>query len=709
MMMHLQTSVSRIQCILVQCSALQAYPKYNCDDDTTVNRMDRIYLSVWFFSCCWSMLLSCSQANYNGLTNGILNISFLLLCVSLFYTGSIYLAPSSLKGHPGLGLFTTRNIDEGETIMPRRDGISIPVTDTYNGNEDKVNGLHEFHQLHGEYWWARGVPDHVAYEAKDIMDFQLAFGSLPNHHCLLDSLDPVYPAPFYNDQILNRFHDPGAGAISYDMGRAFLASRDIKANEELFMSYGYCHRDSETGKQHDWVDEIPMLEDYNDAAQIIWKHWGSSGHDLDAPIPKPTKNVNKHVLRLIPDTVRALAPDFGKMAFNAADVVELLARNIAATPRTTDWIVENGMCMENLLPVQSEVKDAGEGAVAQFALHKGEIIAPVMLLHIMNHDALSEFDYYSQEVVRTQLLMNYCMGHAESTVLLCPHTNAVMVNHCSTRAKDSPCKDKGPNAKYQWSTGWDPTSDLWRSTNKTLGELGSEYRRVLSMELVALRDIEPGEEVYVDYGTEWEEAWEKHVAEWVPPPSLPPQEGTWITAKEANDNAESVLEEFISGDLRKKVNRPHLFTGCYYYASKHDKDKIYRKPNQKWKSMSDEYILDSYSDDGSEYVTDYTSHSDHSYWPCSVLYEEEKENGDSSNSATYTVRIHQSHWDRTLPWAENGVPRILTNYPRDSIHFFVRPYESDQHLERAFRYPMAIPDDIFPEHWKNKNQQAEKA
>ena len=49
-----------------------------------------------------------------------------------------------------------------------------------------------------------------------------------------------------------------------------------------------------------WVDEIPMLEDYDDAAHIIWKHWGISGHDLDAPIPKPAKNVSKHVLRLIP-------------------------------------------------------------------------------------------------------------------------------------------------------------------------------------------------------------------------------------------------------------------------------------------------------------------------------------------------------------------------------------------------------------------------
>jgi hypothetical protein len=41
-------------------------------------------------------------------------------------------------------------------------------------------------------------------------------------------------ASAYDDTILNRFKNPGAGAISYHVGRYFKASRDIEAGEELF-------------------------------------------------------------------------------------------------------------------------------------------------------------------------------------------------------------------------------------------------------------------------------------------------------------------------------------------------------------------------------------------------------------------------------------------------------------------------------------------
>merc|ERR1712226_573657 len=39
----------------------------------------------------------------------------------------------------------------------------------------------------------------------------------------------------------------------------------------------------------------------------------------------------------------------------------------------------------------------------------------------------------------------------------------------------------------------------------------------LVMELYALRNIEPGEELFLDYGDEWEEAWNEHVRNWQPP------------------------------------------------------------------------------------------------------------------------------------------------------------------------------------------------
>jgi len=38
------------------------------------------------------------------------------------------------------------------------------------------------------------------------------------------------------------------------------------------------------------------------------------------------------------------------------------------------------------------------------------------------------------------------------------------------------------------------------------------------MEVIATRDIQPHEEVLMDYGAEWEEAWDEHVMNFQPPP-----------------------------------------------------------------------------------------------------------------------------------------------------------------------------------------------
>jgi SET domain-containing protein len=36
-------------------------------------------------------------------------------------------------------------------------------------------------------------------------------------------------------------------------------------------------------------------------------------------------------------------------------------------------------------------------------------------------------------------------------------------------------------------------------------------------EFVALRDIQEGEEILINYGQEWQDAWDAHVAKWTPP------------------------------------------------------------------------------------------------------------------------------------------------------------------------------------------------
>ena len=97
-----------------------------------------------------------------------------------------------------------------------------------------------------KYVWNYGVPDHNRYDhPPDMVDFQPGFGSLPNHHCLLASLDqgPTAKYPPYSDGLLFLDHNntklrrhgesPGTGAFSYSLGRDFYATRDLQAGEEI--------------------------------------------------------------------------------------------------------------------------------------------------------------------------------------------------------------------------------------------------------------------------------------------------------------------------------------------------------------------------------------------------------------------------------------------------------------------------------------------
>ncbi|KAL7564516.1 hypothetical protein ACA910_017675 [Epithemia clementina (nom. ined.)] len=651
---------------------------------------------------------------------------------------SIYVAPSSLKGNPGYGIFTTRNLWKGEKILGGPDGVAIPV-EGYNQRDIPKGDLKEhWIRLWDPYWWGRGVPDHVAYEAgPDIVDFQIGFGYLPNHHCELSSLDPGYPqdAP-YEDSLANRFESPGAGAFSYNVGREFSSTRDVKPGEELFMSYGYCRH----GQGPRWTKDVHMPAEFNVAADIIWNRIGpkakesfqfdSSGNVVleDDVIGEDTRQVKyKLVKELLPETKE----QYQKLAaapLTREDLPKYLARTRGINARTPEWIREHGMCLEALVPRKSTLPHAGQGAFAQFSIKKNDIITMAPLLHIMDKDVLALYndddlkrynankqtmsnDASSQDAkdednaniakhpspIGTQLLLNYCFSNPQSTILLCPTTNAVLINHCSKRKQQ--CGPNGPNADYRWSSGWDPTSDEWRQ--QSLKELKEKSFRGLSFEIYALRDIAPGEEVFIDYGEAWEEAWEKHMQGWTPPPRIVPN---WISAKEANAQKGPILQELTAGlgKIVDTVDHPYLMTGCVYWTKDWDSHAVFRKPNPNWQNNQTYLeVLNTYSDDGSAYKykdsKGYAGHNDGLHWPCTVLWQQ------NPRQDTYVVRIHPapSVDPSSLPWARNGLPRLLKNYPRESIRYFVKPYASDQHLPGAFRQPIGLRDGVLPDQWRN--------
>ena len=377
--------------------------------------------------------------------------------------GTIFVAPSSLKGNPGYGIYTTRDLWKGEKILGGPDGLSIPVESYQQLAIPKGQLKSKWIELWDPYWWGRGVPDHVTYEAgPDIVDFQIGFGYLPNHHCELSSLNPEYPgetAP-YDDSLANRFDSPGAGAFSYNVGREFTSTRDVKAGEELFMSYGYCQH----GMGPSWTNKAYMPAEFEKASDIIWRHIGpratrsfefdESGKvvlDLGLIEEKDRTAKANLVKELLPETKEQVQ----KMAaapLTRADLPSYLAQTRGVNHRTPDWVREHGMCLETMKAKKSSLPHAGQGGFAQLRVKQGDIISVAPLLHIMDRDVLALYDSDESgenRQIGTQLLLNYCFANPHSTVLLCPTTNAVLINHCSNRTKQ--CGPNGPNANYRWS------------------------------------------------------------------------------------------------------------------------------------------------------------------------------------------------------------------------------------------------------------------
>ena len=178
--------------------------------------------------------------------------------------------------------------------------------------------------------------------------------------------------------------------------------------------------------------------------------------------------------------------------------------------RTPEWIRENGYCLEHLIPGPSQIEHAGQGAIAQFAINEGGVVVPAPSLHILDKQVLERHDHHhdDEEEPFYQLLLNYCLGHASTTLLVCPLTNAILINHCSERQPQlCPPGVTSPNAKLEWSD----SSEEW--LNMTLDDMHDQPSgmRGLSLNVIALCDIAVGEEVVMDYGIEWEQAWIEHV------------------------------------------------------------------------------------------------------------------------------------------------------------------------------------------------------
>jgi len=331
---------------------------------------------------------------------------------------------------------------------------------------------------------------------------------------------------------------------------------------------------------------------------------------------------------------------------------------------TLEWLEENGICGDFLTVKNSTIRQAGRGAFARKGFKIGDIVSPLPLIHLPYRRYLDMFeievndygDYEASNRKRhTQLLLNYCMGHNESTLLLCPYgTLSSHVNHNKTLANVELVWADPKNSNHQ--THW---------LNKSLSELYSTSYSGLSMNLRATRDINSNDEIFLDYGDEWEEAWEQHISNWKPVENAM----EYKSAEQLNLETEHLKTEF------ETIFEPYPRNVVIHVNLAFDGPR--RAWFQHWKEGTlKNYIIE---------VDEYTK-------KCEILKREKDEEG----NIWYTAAVNVT--DKS----NENKSKVLEDLPRLAFVFFDKPHTTDMHLAGAFRHDIRVPDHLFPVSWRNK-------
>lgn len=136
------------------------------------------------------------------------------------------------------------------------------------------------------------------------------------------------------------------------------------------------------------------------------------------------------------------------------------------------------------------------------------------------HPPLSDSDseaYISKMGALPMLVMNYAIGMNDyieggqqlGDLLFLPTTQAMFINHHFS--------GKARNAKMVWG-GDEKTKTGLERMNDTAWFLIEDNTgsAQMTVDFVATKDIQKGEEIFMDYGLNWEAAWKTHLENWKP-------------------------------------------------------------------------------------------------------------------------------------------------------------------------------------------------
>ena len=473
--------------------------------------------------------------------------------------------------------------------------------------------------------------------------------------------------------------DPMAGAISESFGLQMITTSDIVPGMEFFPFFG----DSWFEAKEEEAESKPNVytkANYEKADNILKEFAKLLDRHKDYFTEYPSKA--QDYWSLIRDDivtqpkVRQLLPkDNRKVSQYAATGTAILRH--PDIHRSLDYLQTRGACADNLVMRPSTIQGAGRGAFAKRALTKGDVVAPMplvklhsdVLLMLDRDDHTGEVDPDS-EVVGAQLLMNYVLGHSNTDYVFYPYGIGVnLINHATYGT------DKTANVRLVWSEKeYHDQSYL----SRPIQEIDNLFVHI--MDVVALRDIQENEEIFLDYGSDFDAELKQHQSQFEPDPKAPPK------AAVLNQKNEVVRT------LKEQQNEPYpkfVSTICYVDdTSSKAVDWVNDNNKPRMALPEDLAFLDPDSPLKIFNVT-----WDATEIECQIIHR------DDDDSELYVVRL--------LLGDENEDKPYIFDVPRWSLMFLDQEYQSPLHNPKAFRHYIEIPSDIFPKAWIDKDDQDE--
>jgi len=195
-------------------------------------------------------------------------------------------------------------------------------------------------------------------------------------------------------------------------------------------------------------------------------------------------------------------------------------------------------------------------------------------------------------------------------------------------------------------------------------DLDKQNSAVLSFELVATKDINEGDEILLDYGNDWDNAWKKHTQQWNARRNNKDGDQYYLETSQSYNNNTELLRAVLHNE---KSLPSHLQLMGYYIFQKTDKWKKYYR---RWGDDFADLILG----DSISYVCEITKFS---------------QDPKSSEDFRYWARYPEDN-------------ETLVQVPLAAFTVTEKPHYHDEYY---FRHDIRIPDDLMPDVWRNKNVQ----